>query len=249
MAEVWFNSIISVVLVSAVSLVGVITLFRDGRFLNKTLFFLISFSAGALLGDAFLHILPELSESGGLELSTVGYILGAILLFFILERVIRWHHHHAEEQETHTHPVAALNLLGDAVHNFLDGTIIAAAYLIDFRLGLATTIAVILHEIPQEVGDFAVLLHAGMSRARALLFNLLSAVAAVFGAIATILLTDLVPDLQKTLLALGAGGFIYIATTDLLPELHKEIGIKKSLGQLLGIILGIAIMYALLFLE
>ena len=210
--------------------------------------FLISFSAGALLGDVFIHLLPELAEEGQFNLNTSLYILAAILFFFFLEKYLHWHHHHGEgkEHEHETHPFVYNILFGDFIHNFIDGLIIAGAYQLDFKLGVATTIAVILHEIPQEIGDFGVLIYGGFTKAKALIYNMISAVGALLGVAVAYSFTN-IEGILPILVALGAGSFIYIATADLIPQIHKEQ--DKPYSQLLGIVFGIGAMALMLLLE
>ncbi|MFH1867020.1 MAG: ZIP family metal transporter [Patescibacteria group bacterium] len=245
---VWLYTLGSVILVSLVSFIGLFALSLSANRLKKLLFILISFAAGALLGDAFIHILPELVGEYGYTINIALYLSAAIVLFFILERFIRWHHyHHLEEEDKH--PVGYLNLVGDGFHNFIDGLIIGASYLVDIKLGMATTLAVLVHELPQEIGDFTILIHSGFSRGRALFYNFLSALAAVVGAVLILLLEKLSAEILPALLALTAGGFIYIATVDLIPELHKESDLKKSILQLVSLVAGIALMFLLLLMD
>ena len=244
----WLWTIGSVGLVSAASLAGAATLVMRSGLIERAQLALISFAAGALLGDAFIHLLPEVSESAhGFDLTASFCLLGGVIAFFVLEKVLHWHHAHYPHDEV-VHPVAVTNLVGDALHNFVDGTIIAASFLASTELGIATSIAVVLHEIPQELGDFAILVRAGLKPRRALLLNLISAVAAVVGGVATLLVAS-VGDLERFLVPATAGAFVYIASTDLLPELHKEPDTRKSVVQLLGVIGGVAVMAALLALE
>lgn len=240
---------ISLIVISALSLVGAITLVLRPATLQRGLPTLIAFAAGALLGDVFLHLIPELAESDrGLDLTASFGLLGGLGLFFVLEKVLHWHHAHVPSEEV-LHPVAATNLVGEALHNFIDGGIVVGAFLVDPGLGIATALAVALHEIPQELGDFAILIHAGLKPRRALLLNLLSSMAALLGAAAALLLAKAFAGFEHILVAVTAGGFIYIASTDLLPELHKEPEAGKSLVQLLGIVAGVAVMASLLLLE
>jgi len=246
MNEVWFYSIISVVIVSLISLIGVFSLGIKVEKLKKVLILLLAFSAGALLGDAFIHLIPEIVEEVGFGLSVGIYILSGVLLFFILEKVIHWQHCHMPITKEHVHLFAKMNLIGDGLHNFIDGSIIAASYMINIPTGVATTIAVIVHEIPQEIGDFGVLLHGGYSKGKALLLNLGTALIAVLGVVVALLLGS-IGGVEIVLTGIAAGGFIYIAGSDLIPELHKEVAINKSLIQLLAFILGILVMVALIF--
>ena len=250
MLDVWLYTIVSVLLISLISLIGIVALSIKVDRLKKFLIYLVAFSAGALFGDAFLHLLPEMIEEGLFSLTSSFLILGGILLFFFVEKVIHWHHcHHVGDNCEHVHSFAIMNLVGDGVHNFIDGIIIAASYLVSLPVGIATTIAVALHEIPQEIGDFGILIHGGFSKARALFWNLASALLAVLGAVITLLVDRIVENVEIYLVPLAIGGFIYIAGSDLIPELHKEEDTGKSLLQLIALALGILAMAALLLLE
>lgn len=240
---------VSVFVVSALSMVGGVTLIFSKTIVQKSLLVLISFAAGALLGDAFLHLIPEIAESPrGFDLTASFSLLAGVIAFFILEKVLHWHHSHVPSEEV-LHPVAITNLVGDALHNFVDGALIAGAFLVSPKLGLATAIAVALHEIPQELGDFAIMMHAGLRPGRALLLNLLTGLASVAGAAITLLVSQAVPQIVSVLVPVTAGGFVYIASTDLIPELHKEPEAGKSFVQLIGLLAGVGIMAALLVLE
>ncbi|HIH05182.1 TPA: ZIP family metal transporter, partial [Candidatus Woesearchaeota archaeon] len=231
------------------SLVGVVALSLREERLKKILVYLVGFSAGALFGDAFFHLLPEAVGEQGFTLVVSGGVLAGILLFFIVEKVVHWHHCHMPITKEHTHPFALMNLVGDAVHNFLDGVIIGVSYLVGIPVGIATTVAVILHEIPQEISDFGVLLHGGFSKRKALWLNFLTALAAVAGAVLALLVGTSLEGVVSFLVPLAAGGFIYIAGADLIPELHKETETKKSLMQVAIILFGFAVMAGLLLLE
>ena len=247
MSQVVLYSLASVLIVSLISLVGVFAIVLSSKFGRKILTFLVSFSAGALLGDVFIHLLPDLAEEGKFTFEISLYILGTIVAFFVMEKYIHWHHHHDEgEEHKNTHPLVFTNLIGDGIHNFIDGLVIGSTYLLDIKLGIATTIAVALHEIPQEFGDFGVLLYGGLSKGKALFFNFLSALTAVAGTLLALKLRE-TENLTNILLALGTGSFIYIATADLIPQIHKER--EKEFTQLLSFALGIATMFVLLFLE
>jgi zinc and cadmium transporter len=248
---VWIYALLSVALVSAVSLAGIFTLFLKSGRLKKVLLYLVSFSVGALFGDVFIHLLPEIFEKPGGKFSASLFIILGILIFFILEKFLRWRHCHIPTSRDHPHPVVTLNLVGDGFHNLLDGIIIAGSYTVSLAIGLTTTLAVILHEIPQEMGDFGVLIHGGLSVRRALFFNFFSALLAVLGALLYILIGSHLQGLANYVLPITAGGFIYIAGSDLIPELHHqgEGRISSSLGQLFCILLGIAVMALLVFLD
>ncbi len=249
MQSVWLYTLTSVFIVSLLSFVGVLTLSISQKRLHKILLYLVSFAAGALLGDVFIHLIPELIEAGAFTLKTSFTILGGIVIFFAIEKIVHWQHCHLPQTESHTHPFAIVNLIGDGVHNFIDGLIIGASYLVSIPVGIATTVAVIFHEIPQEMGDFAVLLHGGFSKSKAILFNFLSAATSVLGGIIALIASSKIPSISETIIPLAIGGFIYIAAADLIPELHKNFGAKKSLIELIAFIAGILIMAALLLIE
>lgn len=249
MNPVWIYSLVSVIIVSLISLIGIFTLTIKHERLKTILIYLISFSAGALFGDAFIHLLPELIKEQGLTIISALSILFGILIFFILEKFVHWQHCHMPVSSHHVHPFAYMNLVGDSLHNFIDGLVIAASYLVSIPVGIATTSAVLLHEIPQEIGDFGVMLHGGLSKTRALLLNFLTALTAVIGVIIGLSLNNFVENIQLFILPIAIGGFIYIAGSDLIPELHKETDIKRSIIQIITFILGVLIMLSLLLLE
>ena len=246
-----FYTLISVIIVSLISLIGVLTLSMSTEKLKKILIYFISFSAGALFGDAFLHLLPDVVEKNGFTLTISISVLIGIIIFLFLEKIIHWRHCHAtNDTKNHIHPFAYTNLIGDALHNFIDGLIIAASYIVSIPVGIATTLAVILHEIPQEIGDFSVLIHAGFSKGKALFMNFLTALTAIIGALVGLWLTGKVEGIVSLLIPLAAGGFIYIAGSDLIPELHKHSeNFKKSFLQFVMFLTGILVMAALIFLE
>ncbi|ETB64056.1 TPA: ZIP family metal transporter [Candidatus Nomurabacteria bacterium] len=240
---------IAVLFVSLVSLIGILFLSLKENVLKKYISFFISIAIGALLGDAFIHIIPEIMESN-IKIDLVGiFIIFGIILFFIIEKFIHWHHHGEDKEEGHVHPVGKLILFTDGFHNFIDGAIIGASFLVSIPLGIATTLAVILHEIPQEIGDFAVLIHSGYSKKKALMFNFLSASASFLGLIVVFIFGNIIEGVSIWFMPIAAGGFIYIAVADLIPELHKTKNIKHSIIQILIISLGIISMLALLMLE
>ncbi len=245
--------LISVVLVSLVSLIGIISLMLSKKRLSGILLFLVSLSAGTLFGGAFIHILPEAVEKQGFTLTLSLLVLLGILVFFILEKIIHWQHScHSEHPLTHEekpHHLGMMNLVGDGLHNFIDGLVIAGSYLVSVPAGIATTIAVIVHEVPQELGDFGVLLYSGFSKTKALCFNFISAAIAIVGAVTGIILGTKWEPFVSLILPFAAGGFIYIAGTNLIPELHKECDWKKSIWHLFAFVLGIVLMWAVTFLE
>lgn len=249
--------LLSVFLVSLISFVGILTLLIKQAVLNNILFALTAFAAGTLLGAALLDLAPEALESGeaiGIsKLAVFVYVLVGILVFYSIERFISWHHHHhreltGEKGEDHkeVHAFTYLNLIGDAVHNFLDGTIIAASFLTNVPLGIAATVAIALHEIPQELSDFALLVYGGLSRTKALLYNFLSALTAVAGGLAGYFFLNKLAHPTLFLLAFAAGGFLYIASADLIPELHKETGIFRSVTQFFCMVAGIVLIYGII---
>lgn len=245
----YIYAFISVLVVSLVSLVGVFSLSLKDDVLKKYINFFISLAIGALLGDAFLHIIPEAFKSDlGMIISSLLIIVG-ILLFFIIEKFIHWHHHGEDQENNDIHPVGKLVLFTDGFHNLIDGAIMGASFLINIQIGIATTIAVILHEIPQEIGDFAVLVHSGYTVKKALLYNFLSGLAAMLGLFIVFLFGNIMDNSIMWLVPVAAGGFIYIAIADLIPELHKTKEIKYSLIQISIIIIGVLSMFALTLLE
>ncbi|HAX65387.1 MAG TPA: ZIP family metal transporter [Lentisphaeria bacterium] len=245
----YLYAFISVLVVSLVSLVGVFSLSLKEEVLRKYINFFISLAIGALLGDAFIHIIPEAFSSNlGSNLSSI-LIIAGILFFFIIEKFIHWHHHGEDKNEEHIHPVGKLVLFTDGFHNLIDGAIIGASFLVSPHVGIATTIAVVLHEIPQEIGDFAVLIHAGYTKKRALWLNFLSALASILGLIIVFIFGNIVDGVASWFIPIAAGGFIYIAVADLIPELHKTKNIKHSIIQLCIIMLGVFSMLALLLIE
>lgn len=228
-------------LISMGGLIGILTFSFDEVKVKKVLLFLVALSAGALMGGAFLHLLPEASEN--LE-SVVLYrtVLLSFILFFLIEKVLHWRHcHNGGKCDIHT--FGYMNLFGDSIHNFIDGLIIAGAFIADFRLGIATCIAVALHEIPQEIGDFGVLLYSGFSRKKALVSNFAVALMAVLGGVSGYYLSTHSRNFLNYLLPFAAGGFIYIAASDLMPEIRKEQHLKKSALSFGIFLLGVGIMF------
>ncbi|HVM32299.1 MAG TPA: ZIP family metal transporter [bacterium] len=239
----------SVTLVSLLSFLGALYLFVDEKFLRKSLLVLVSLGVGGLLGDAFLHLLPEsYADKKNHELTVSLLVLAGILLFFIQEKILKWRHLDLGA-EGHVHPVGYMNLAATGMHNFVDGVLIGASFLAGPRIGIATTLAVILHEIPHEISDFGVLVHAGFKPKKALWLNFLSALTAIAGALSALWVGTWAAAFVPALLPFAAGGFIYIAACDLVPELHKENSLWGSMGQLAGISVGIVSMILLRLLE
>ncbi len=249
MSATYLYAITSVVAVSLISLIGVATISMTGRRLQSMLFVLVSLAAGAMFGDAFIHLLPESFEKSNAKTEISMLVLAGVFLFFILEKLLRWRHEHTLEAGSSVNPLGYMNLFADGLHNLIDGVLIGASYLASVQVGVSTTVAVILHEIPQEIGDFGVLLHAGFSKKRAVLFNLLSASLAIVGALVALLASSNIAGFTDLILPVAAGAFIYIAGSDLLPELQKEIGFYKSLVQLCAMAAGAGLMMMLTLLE
>ena len=231
--------------------IGVILLGMRHAFLTRLLSFLISFAVGGLIGDTFIHILPEMAEDGAFFPKASLIIAIGILFSFLLEKIIHWRHSHSLEQpdHNHPHPLGLISLIGDAAHNLVDGFLIAGSYLVDVPTGIATTIAVVLHEIPQELSDYAILIHSGYSKGKATLLNALTALTAIVGALLVLVLQASMPNIERYLLPLVAGNFLYIAVADLLPELQKQTRVSNTIAQLLGVFAGIILMFLLTFLE
>lgn len=239
----------SVIIVSLVSLIGVFSLSIKEEIIKKYISLFISLAVGALLGDAFIHLIPETFETASNPTISSLLIIFGILVFLTIEKFLHWHHHSEDVEEKHIHPVGKLLLFTDGFHNLIDGVIIGVSFMVSIPIGLATTLAVILHEIPQEIGDFAVLLHSGYNKKRALWLNFLSALMAVFGVIIALIFGSLAEAFTLWILPIAAGGFIYIAVADLIPELNKTKDIKYSTMQILTVVLGIVAMVALLALD
>ncbi|OGZ69771.1 MAG: hypothetical protein A3D35_03200 [Candidatus Staskawiczbacteria bacterium RIFCSPHIGHO2_02_FULL_34_9] len=249
MLEIYIYSFLSVLIVSAVSLVGLSLISIREKVLMKYMYLLISLAVGSLLGDAFIHIIPEAFRNSSNEIYTSILIIAGVLLFFIVEKFFHWHHHGEDENESHVAPVGNLVLFSDGVHNMIDGIIIGVSFIVSVPVGLATTIAVIFHEIPQEIGDFSVLIHSGYKRGKALFLNFLSALTAFLGLFIAFLLGQGGEVYISWALPIAAGGFIYIAVADLIPELHKTKEVKHSILQVVSVALGVLIMVAMVFIE
>jgi zinc and cadmium transporter len=249
LSHLWLWSLSGVFIASVVSMIGVVILYFGFKDISRIVFFLISLAVGAMFGDAFIHLIPEIyREAKNTAVVSSGFLTG-IMIFFILDKVLRTHHHHKAGSANDSHVIGPLNMIADAAHNFIDGTLIAASFLASYKIGMATTAAVLLHEIPHEIGDYGVLIHAGYSRMQAMLFNFLTALLAFAGAMITLLLGVSVMHFTTWILPVATGGFIYIAGADLVPELHKDLRPQSIVQQFLAILIGIALMFALLFLE
>ncbi len=246
-------------LVSLVSLIGVATLSIQIEKMQRAMHLFIGLSAGALLGDAFIHLIPEaLEKNADTTIFSLG-VLGGIIVFFVLEKYLCWYdYHHVSHarcepgEQCSIKPKGALGVLvitGDAIHNFLDGAIIAASYLVSPALGVATTIAVFLHEVPQEISDFALLIHSGYTRMQVLMWNFISALVAFLGVGTFLWFGETVENIEPLALAFTAGGFIYIAAVNLIPELKTSAHPGKSITEFFAVLVGIGIMFALLLIE
>ncbi len=253
-------AIVSVVGVSLLSMAGVLLFLLDDRFIKRVVLYIVSFSTGALLGDVFIHILPEMAESDpeGLPRGML-VILAGILFSFAVEKLIHWRHCHMfpdeaccgghSHHEHHHHPMGLMSTIGEALHNFIDGIVIAAAFLANVQVGISTALAVVFHEIPHEIGNVAVLLHSGYSKKRALWLNFLSACMCLLGGVGVLVLSSAIEGLADVMLPFAAGNLLYIAGSDLIPALHKETRLKQGILQFLAIAAGMAVMYLLLSLE
>jgi len=246
----WILSILSVVLVSVISVCGILFYWVADKKLKKAFVYMVSFAVGGLLGDVFLHLIPEMVEETGFNTLASFVILLGIFSSFAVERFLQWRHCHVPTSAEHPHSFAYMNLFGDGVHNLIDGLIVGGSYIASIPLGIATTIAVIFHEIPQEIGDFGVLIYGGFQKKKALIFNFVTALTAVLGAIIALILGTAIEGFVPLLIPFAAGNFIYIAGSDLIPELRKDTPEpKKSAFQLISLVLGVVPMALLLLLE
>lgn len=236
-----FYIIISTLIISLGSLVGIFTLSLKAEFLNKILLKLVALSSGALLGGAFLHLMPEGVEQLPAE-QFFGIALVTLIIYLLIEKLLHWRHCHAGP-DCPIHSFGYTNLIGDSIHNFIDGLIIASAFTLNVPLGITTTIAIALHEIPQEIGDFGVLLYSGFSKKKALILNFGVALIVVLGGLVGWLLSAYVEDITKYLIPVAAAGFIYIALSDILPELRKEKNMKNFIWSFIFMIIGIALLF------
>lgn len=251
-------AVLSVLAISLVSLVGIATVSMNERLIRRVMHFFIGLAAGALLGDAFIHLIPEALASGITDVLFALSILAGMLTFLVIEKYLHWYNGQVTHQECipgtkcvgeTKKPLGTLILFGDGVHNFVDGAIIAASYVVSIPLGVATTVAVFLHEVPQEISDFALLLHAGYTRVQALFWNLVSALVALIGAFSFLLIGGIFESIEPLAAAFTAGGFIYIAAVNLVPELISTKHPGRSAVEFIAVLIGIAVMFALLLLE
>lgn len=229
---------------SLVSLIGISVLFFKEKILNKILLFLVGLSAGTMMGGAFLHLLPEAIDEFGAEGGVLPYLLAlcGFIIFFIVEKFLHWRHCHKKNCEVHS--FGYMNIVGDGIHNFIDGLILAATFLADEKLGLIALLMIILHEAPQEMSDFGVLLFSGFKKVKALLFNYISAAMVIAGGMFGYFF-GAADGFVKYLLSFAAGGFIYIAASDLLPEIKKETKPSRFLPSFIMFVIGILLMFFL----
>lgn len=239
MEEALLYILLSTIIVSVIAFIGVFTLALSKNILNHILIVMVGFAAGGLLGGAFFHLLPESIEQCEC-FNVFVYLIIGFILFFIIERILFWRHCHEGACKIHT--FTYMNLIGDSVHNFIDGLVIAAAFLTNISLGWVTTLAIVFHEVPQEIGDYGVLVYGGFRRITALIFNYFTAITAVLGGIVGYYLHSYIEGMSIFLLPFAAGGFIYIASSDLIPELHKEANLKKSLLSFIFFLIGVVLM-------
>ena len=263
----WVAALLSVSVLSLVSLVGAATLSLGRAHLERIIFLLVALAVGGMLGGALLHLIPESYEALGGGPKTGLLVLAGVLAFFVLEKFLHWRHQHGAPEALdgatghagHSHalppegaappdgrvePFALVNLVGGVAHNLIDGAIVAASFLVSVQTGIVTTVAVMLHEIPQEIGNFGVLVYGGYTPKRALLYNFLSGLAGLLGAGLVLAFGGMVPGLAEILLPVTAGAFLYIAGSDLIPELNRRHSYPatKAVGQLVMMLLGIGLM-------
>lgn len=231
--------LLSTFLVSLMSLIGIFTILVNKKFFDRIIFLLVGFAAGGLIGGAFLHLLPS-SLNLTRPIISFQYVLIGFVVFFLMERYLYWRHCHNGICEAHS--FTYLNLIGDGLHNFTDGLIISASFVTDIKLGVITTLAVIFHEVPQELSDFAILVFGGFSKSKALLYNFICSLTAFFGALLGYYLSNITTVMSSFLIAFTGGGFIYIAASDLIPELHRQRNLKRANLAFIAFLLGIIFM-------
>jgi len=242
----FFLTLLATLGIAALALSGSFLLFLKDHILKHISLYLLALAAGALLGTAFLHLLPEVLEGGFPEQGFL-VLLGGFLFFYIGEKLLHLHHGPQGADEHNPRALGVLSLSADAVHNFIDGIILAVAFLVDVKLGLVTAAAVALHEIPQEIAEFGVLLYAGFSKYRALLLNFLSATAVILGGIVGFLFQETFVSLIPFVLLFAAGSFLYIGASDFIPEFKKERDPGKTLSLSLTFFFGIFLMWIFTF--
>lgn len=241
-------AIVSTLVVSLLSVFVAFPFFMRRTVSKKVLIVLMSLSVGTLLGAVFLHFLPE-AFSRGYMVSTALYIVLGFLVLFVVEKFLHYHHQHGKKLlpgHSHGYAIGPINLIGDAVHNFIDGLVIAGSYIVSIPLGIAATISIILHELPQELADFGVLLYAGYSKRKALFFNFLSAITALVGVVVGFIIDR--SGFTAFILPFASGNLLYIAAANLTPELHQHCNLKESIVHILAILAGVGIMVAIIYL-
>ncbi|MEM4663263.1 MAG: ZIP family metal transporter [Candidatus Diapherotrites archaeon] len=220
---------------SIMAFVGALSLLIKKDLFEHVIFILVSFSAGTLLAGAFFHLINESLEM--MDKNTVFLLVFfGFCVFFLMERILHWHHCHKGKCEVH--PVSWLLTFGDAVHNFLDGMIISSSFLVNISFGIVTTALIITHELPQELGDFAILVKSGLKKRKALLINFFSQITCLLGALVSYFFFVSYKEISL-LVPFAAGGFIYISASDLIPELHRELDLKKSIKSFIMFVFGI----------
>ena len=252
MVSTQITIILATLIISLFSLSGMFTLSLREKTLHSILFFLIAFSAGTILGAALFDLLPEAVALVDESVVFI-YIASGYVIFFVLERFIYWYHGHGhaediesmEDERTMTKDFAYLNLLGDGIHNFIDGMIIAASFTVGIHVGIATTIAVIFHELPQEMGDYGILIYAGFDKTRALILNFAASLSVVLGGLFAVFYLEAVDALSGFLIAFSAGAFLYLAASELIPELQEEKDFSRSFMQFAVFLLGLAVIWYL----
>ncbi len=244
--SILFWIIISTFSITLIAWIGVLFLFIKEDFLRKIILYLVSFSAGALIAGAFLHLLPEAIEKLGSGQDVFVFLLIGFSTFFLMEQFIHWHHCHKMPSE-HQKPFTYLVLISDSVHNFIDGIVIGSAFCFDIKTGIITWLVIIAHEIPQELGDFGILIHGGWKRMKALLFNFMSAFTVVLGGVLAYFVSSKINIAY--LLAFASGSFVYIASSDLIPEIKNHNSIKKNLIHFSFFVFGIAFILILRFID
>lgn len=250
--DIVIQTLVACLLISLCTLSGIFAFVLPVNRLKRIVPVLVALAVGVLLGDAFIHLIPDAVARHGSVSDTSLIVLIGIFGFFFLEKVVRWRHdHHIEDQSRNNKvlPLAKMNLIGDAVHNFVDGILIAGSFIVDPVLGLTTTLAIIIHEIPQEIGDVGALLHGGYTPREAFLYNFYCSLTILPGALFTILLNQTADSSLIVLLPIAAGGFIYIAASDLIPILHQPSSFRYLLAQTAAFAFGIACMQSIVIFE
>lgn len=243
-------SLSAAIIVSLISLVGILILIKKINPRSFIINVLISFAAGAIIGDAFIHLLPEYIELYGYSETLTFYIFFGIVFMFCVEAYFHSRHKHDSSSTDDRRPfLARLNLIGDGFHNFLDGMAIGASFLISPEVGVITTLAIVLHEIPQELADTSILLYSGWRRRKIIIANLLTALTSVLGVIFVFIAVNLTESAEQILIPFAIGQFLYISLATLVPEIHRSVSLKKYSIALGAFVFGIIVMYSLLLIE